>query len=131
MGRRGRGRTRLKLVANAWVFTVLEGVADSLTLARALGLDPQLFLEAVEGGAMDAPYVQLKGAAMLDDDFEPAFALDGALKDAEPDPGPLPRRSGWNWPCCREHATTSHVPSTTVTGISTWRRPIGRTEPHW
>ena len=32
---------------------------------------------------MDAPYVQLKGAAMLEDQMEPSFALSGALKDAE------------------------------------------------
>lgn len=82
VGEAGAG-TRLKLVANGWVFTVLEGIADSLTLARELGLDPRLFLEAVKGGAMDAPYVQLKGAAMLDDQLDPAFALSGALKDAE------------------------------------------------
>jgi 3-hydroxyisobutyrate dehydrogenase len=82
VGDAGAG-SRLKLVANGWVFTVLEGVADSLALARDLGLDPALFLEAVQGGAMDAPYVQLKGGAMLDGAFDPAFALAGALKDAE------------------------------------------------
>lgn len=82
VGRTGTG-TRLKLVANAWVFAVVEGVAESLALARDLGLDPRLFLDTVRGGALDAPYVQLKGAAMLDDRTDPAFTLDGALKDAE------------------------------------------------
>ncbi|KQW52994.1 3-hydroxyisobutyrate dehydrogenase [Nocardioides sp. Root1257] len=82
VGPAGAG-TRLKLVANGWVLTVLEGVADSMALARDLGLDPQLFLEAVRGGAMDAPYVQLKGSAMLADEMAPSFALSGALKDAE------------------------------------------------
>jgi 3-hydroxyisobutyrate dehydrogenase len=74
--------TKLKLVANAYVLTLLEGVAQSLAMAGALGLDPTLFLEAVEGGAMNAPYVQLKGAAMLNGQFDPAFSLDGAHKDA-------------------------------------------------
>ncbi|WP_219635240.1 NAD(P)-dependent oxidoreductase [Nocardioides ungokensis] len=81
VGEAGAG-SRLKLAANAWVFTVVEGVAESLALTRELGLDPRLFLEAVRGGALDAPYVQLKGGAMLDGSFDPAFALDGALKDA-------------------------------------------------
>ena len=81
VGPAGAG-SRLKLAANAWVLTVVEGIAESLTLARALGLDPALFLEAVSGGAMDAPYVQLKGSAMLDGDFAPAFGLHGAAKDA-------------------------------------------------
>jgi 3-hydroxyisobutyrate dehydrogenase len=74
--------TRLKLVANAFTLTVLEGVAQSLSMAQALGLDPTLFLEAVEGGAMDAPYVQLKGAAMVNGRFDAAFSLAGAFKDA-------------------------------------------------
>jgi 3-hydroxyisobutyrate dehydrogenase len=82
VGEAGAGQ-RLKLVANAWVATVLEGIADSLTLARDLGLDPSLFLDAVKGGAMDAPYVQLKGAAMLAGSFDPAFTLAGALKDVD------------------------------------------------
>ncbi len=82
VGEAGAG-SRLKLAANAWVVTVLEGVADSLALTRALGLDPQLFLDAIEGGAMDAPYVRLKGSMMLNDSYEPAFALAGALKDVD------------------------------------------------
>jgi 3-hydroxyisobutyrate dehydrogenase len=81
VGAAGQG-TRLKLVANSWVLTVVEGIAESLALARALGVEPRRFLEVVKGGAMDAPYVQLKGSAMLDGDFTPAFGLDGAAKDA-------------------------------------------------
>jgi 3-hydroxyisobutyrate dehydrogenase len=82
LGAAGAG-TRLKLVVNHWVFTVLEGVAESLALARSLDLDPALFLDAVKGGGLDAPYVQLKGHAMLDGAFDPAFALGGAHKDSE------------------------------------------------
>jgi 3-hydroxyisobutyrate dehydrogenase len=81
-GEAGAG-SRLKLTANAWVGTVLEGIAESLALTRDLGLDPALFLEAVAGGAMDAPYVQLKGKAMLAGSYDPAFSLSGALKDME------------------------------------------------
>ena len=64
VGEAGQG-TRLKLVANSWVLTVVEGIAESLTLAKALGVEPEQFLDVVKGGAMDAPYVQLKGKAML------------------------------------------------------------------
>lgn len=81
VGEAGKG-SRLKLAANAWVLTVVEGIAESLTLAEGLGLEPQLFLDAVSGGAMDAPYVQLKGSAMLAGQFSKAFGLDGAAKDA-------------------------------------------------
>jgi 3-hydroxyisobutyrate dehydrogenase len=80
LGAAGEG-SRLKLVANNWVLTIVEGVAESLTLARALGLDPQQFLDAVKGGAVDAPYVQIKGGAMLRGEYEPQFPLWGAAKD--------------------------------------------------
>ena len=69
-------------MASGWVLSVLEGIAQSLRMAEALGLDPALFLEAVQGGAMDAPYVGMKGNAMLAGQFDTAFALSGALKDA-------------------------------------------------
>jgi len=82
LGLAGTG-SRLKLVANSWVLTVVEGIAESLALAKALGLEPQQFLDVVKGGAMDAPYVQLKGSAMLAGEFDTAFGLDGAAKDAE------------------------------------------------
>lgn len=75
--------SRLKLAANAWVITVVEGIAESLALTRSLGLDPHLFLQAVAGGAMDAPYVQMKGTAMIEGDFAPSFSLDGAAKDGD------------------------------------------------
>ncbi len=80
-GAAGAG-SRLKLAANAWVLTTVEGVAESLALTRELGLDPALFLEAVQGSAVASPYVGLKGRAMLDGDVEPSFALSGAAKDA-------------------------------------------------
>ena len=80
VGEAGAG-SRLKLAANAWVLTVTQGVADSLALTRELGLDPALFLEAVEGGALDAPYVGLKGSAMLSGEHEASFALAGGVKD--------------------------------------------------
>jgi 3-hydroxyisobutyrate dehydrogenase len=81
LGAAGQG-SRLKLVANSWVLTIVEGVAESLTLAKALGLDPQQFLDAVKGGAVDAPYVQIKGAAMLSGGYDAQFPLWGAAKDA-------------------------------------------------
>jgi 3-hydroxyisobutyrate dehydrogenase len=81
VGPAGAG-SRLKLVVNAWVVTVVEGIAECLALADGLGLDPALFLEAVKGGAMDAPYVGLKGRSMLAGDFTPSFTLAGAAKDA-------------------------------------------------
>lgn len=71
----------LKLACNAWVLTLTAATAQSLALAAAQGVDPRLFLEAISGSSTDSPYAQLKGPAMLAARFEPAFALDGGLKD--------------------------------------------------
>ena len=81
VGEAGAG-SRLKLVCNSWVLTIVEGVAEALTLAKALGLPPEGFLDAVAGSGVDAPYVQLKGKAMLSGDFDAQFPLWGAAKDA-------------------------------------------------
>ena len=81
LGAAGAG-SRLKLVVNAWVLTTVEGAAESLALARGLGIDPRLFLEVLRGGPMDSTYLQVKGAAMLDGDFDAQFPLWGAVKDA-------------------------------------------------
>ena len=55
VGEAGAG-TRLKLVTNAWIVAVVEGAAETIALAEGLGLDPTLFLDAIEGGPLDAPY---------------------------------------------------------------------------
>jgi len=81
VGEVGAG-TRLKLVCNGWVLTVVDGLAQSLRTAEALGLDPALFLDAVRGSGVDAPYLGMKGTAMLSGEFVPGFTLGGALKDA-------------------------------------------------
>lgn len=82
VGEAGCGQ-RLKLAANTWVLTVVEGIAETMALAEGLGIDPREFLAAIEGGALDIPYAHLKGQAIIDRDFEPSFPLAGAVKDAE------------------------------------------------
>jgi 3-hydroxyisobutyrate dehydrogenase len=74
--------TRLKLVTNAWLVAVAEGVAETIALAEGLGLDPALFLEAIEGGPLESAYARMKAQAIIDRDFTPSFALKLATKDA-------------------------------------------------
>jgi 3-hydroxyisobutyrate dehydrogenase len=76
----GQG-TALKLAANAWIASITAATGQSLAIARALGLDPQLFLDAIEGSASDSAYAHTKGAAMLAGAFPAQFALDGLRKD--------------------------------------------------
>jgi 3-hydroxyisobutyrate dehydrogenase len=73
--------TRLKLVANSWVATIVAATAQSIALAQGLGLDPRAFLDMMKGGAVDAPYLHIKGEAIIDGQFATSFAVDGAVKD--------------------------------------------------
>jgi 3-hydroxyisobutyrate dehydrogenase len=74
--------TRMKLVMNAWLVALVEGLAEAILLAERLGSDPRRFLEIIDGGPVGPPYAKLKGTMMIERDYEPAFALRWALKDA-------------------------------------------------
>jgi 3-hydroxyisobutyrate dehydrogenase len=82
LGEAGEG-TRLKLVINNWLVTLVEGLAETLAFAEAIGIDPKVFLETIDGGPISPPYAQLKGKAMVAREFTPAFSLKLAHKDVE------------------------------------------------
>ncbi len=73
----------LKLACNAWIGSITAATAQSVALAGKLGLDPQLFLDAIDGGPVNSPYAQLKGRAMLQHDWTPSFGVDGVRKDLQ------------------------------------------------
>jgi 3-hydroxyisobutyrate dehydrogenase len=81
VGEAGAG-SRLKVVVNSWIVSVVEGTAEMLALAEAVGIDPQAALDAVADGPLDLPYMRLKAKAMLERDFTPSFRLSLAAKDA-------------------------------------------------
>jgi 3-hydroxyisobutyrate dehydrogenase len=80
LGPAGAG-SRLKLACNAWVFMLTAGVAQSVALARGLGVDPQNFLEVIDGGPLGAPYALVKGRTAIAGEYPVSFALSGAMKD--------------------------------------------------
>ncbi len=73
--------TALKLAANAWIASITAATGQSLAIARGLGIDPALFLQAIEGSASDSAYAHTKGASMMAGEFPAQFALDGLRKD--------------------------------------------------
>jgi 3-hydroxyisobutyrate dehydrogenase len=74
--------SRLKLVFNSWVLAVINGTTEALALAKGLGADPQHFLRALEGTALDSPYLRMKADAILTGDYDVNFTVTSALKDA-------------------------------------------------
>jgi 3-hydroxyisobutyrate dehydrogenase len=74
--------TRMKLVLNAWLLALVEGLAESVALAEGLGVDPATFLEIIDGGPLGPPYAKMKGTMMIERSYEPSFSLALAAKDA-------------------------------------------------
>ena len=74
--------SRLKLALNAYVFALTHGTAETLAIARALGVDPALVIKALTDGPLDSGYFQGKGAAMLRGDFATSFSVENGVKDA-------------------------------------------------
>jgi 3-hydroxyisobutyrate dehydrogenase len=82
LGAAGQG-SRMKLVVNAYMSTLIEGVAEALELASRLGIDAAALAEAIEGGPLDAPIADAKLHKMQSGDFAPEFPLQWALKDVD------------------------------------------------
>ena len=82
LGERLGDASALKLACNSWVASLCAATAQAMGLAEALGLEPQLFLEAIRGGGSDSAYAQGKGSIMAARSWDdPAFALDSVVKD--------------------------------------------------
>jgi 3-hydroxyisobutyrate dehydrogenase len=82
LGAAGQG-SRMKLVVNAYMSTLIEGVAEALELASRLGIDATALAAAIAGGPLDAPIADAKLHQMERGDFAPEFPLQWALKDVD------------------------------------------------
>ena len=82
LGEAGQG-SRLKLVVNAYMSILIEGVAEAVELAGRLGIETARLAEAIEGGPLDAPIADAKLHKIERGDFAPEFPLQWALKDVD------------------------------------------------
>jgi 3-hydroxyisobutyrate dehydrogenase len=82
LGPAGAG-SRMKLVLNTWLAFQIEGAAEVTALASRLGVPGPGLLDALRGNPLASPYAIGKITKMLDQDDEPDFSLDMALKDLD------------------------------------------------
>ena len=83
LGEAGAG-SAAKVTLNSWLIGVVGALSETISLARATGVDPDVFFAAIDGGALDLPYAELKGRAMVKESFDDvSFALSLARKDGE------------------------------------------------
>jgi len=82
LGEAGAG-SRLKLVLNAWLAFLMEGIAESVALADELGVDHAALADALDGSPLEAPVALAKLAKIDAGDETPDFALRWAAKDID------------------------------------------------
>jgi 3-hydroxyisobutyrate dehydrogenase len=80
VGPNGAG-SAMKVIINLMIGMTVLSVAETLTLGRQAGLDPQQMLEILGETAVSSPHLKNKGKMMIDHQFEPAFALKYMQKD--------------------------------------------------
>jgi 3-hydroxyisobutyrate dehydrogenase len=82
LGEAGRG-SQMKLVVNAYMSILIEGVAETMALADRLDIGHRQLAEVIEGGPLDAPIAGAKFHKMDQRDFAAEFPLEWALKDVD------------------------------------------------
>jgi 3-hydroxyisobutyrate dehydrogenase len=82
LGEAGQG-SLVKLVVNAYMSILIEGVAETMELADRLGIGHQQLAEVIEGGPLDAPIAGAKLHKMDRGDYAAEFPLEWALKDVD------------------------------------------------
>ena len=80
LGPNGAG-SAMKMVINLMIGMTVLTIAETLTLGRQAGLDPNQMLEILGETAVASPHLKNKGRMMIEGRFEPAFALKYMQKD--------------------------------------------------
>ena len=82
LGEAGRG-SQVKLVVNADMSVLIEGVAETMALVDRLGIGHPQLAGVIEGGPLDAPIADANLHNTARRDYAPEFPLEWTLKDAD------------------------------------------------
>jgi 3-hydroxyisobutyrate dehydrogenase len=82
VGAAGMG-SRLKLVANQWMITMVAALAESMRLCEAMGVDQEQFIALLDGGPLGSAYGLQKLDEMQRHQYPAGFPVRLALKDLE------------------------------------------------
>lgn len=82
VGEAGMG-SRLKLVANHWMITMVAALAESMHLCEGMGLDQQQFIALLDGGPLGSVYALQKLDEMRRHEYPAGFPVRLGLKDLE------------------------------------------------
>lgn len=80
VGRAGMG-SRLKLAANHWMIAMVAALAETMQLCQLMELEPQQFLDLLDGGPLGSSYGLEKLGEMQRREYPAGFPVRLALKD--------------------------------------------------
>ncbi|AYL98595.1 NAD(P)-dependent oxidoreductase [Mucilaginibacter celer] len=80
VGDTGAGNTA-KLAINTLLGIVAQGLAETVTLARQNGIDAEALTTLLNNSALGSPLIKIKGEAIVNNNFNAAFALKYIAKD--------------------------------------------------
>jgi 3-hydroxyisobutyrate dehydrogenase-like beta-hydroxyacid dehydrogenase len=71
----------MKLINNAVISFLLQGLAEGMTLGRRGGLSDEIMLEVFMASAYASPFITFKGGALQRRDYDTHFSIDLLVKD--------------------------------------------------
>ncbi len=80
LGENGKG-IAAKLAINYFLSLIYQGLAETVLLAEQLGVDRKDMLEIINDSACGSGATKVKTPLLINEDYNPAFALDLMLKD--------------------------------------------------
>ncbi|MCL7029419.1 hypothetical protein MKW94_017733 [Papaver nudicaule] len=80
LGQVGNG-AKMKLVVNMIMGSMMNAFSEGLVLADRSGLSQQILLDVLDLGAIANPMFKMKGPAMIQSNYSPAFPLKHQQKD--------------------------------------------------
>ena len=73
--------TAVKLACNLWLACITAAACQSVKLLERQHVDPNLFLQVIDGATTDSPYAHIKGDKAIENDFSPQFEVQALKKD--------------------------------------------------
>lgn len=70
-----------KLAINTLLSFHVQGLAEAVILAKRNGIAADVLLSMLNNAAIANPFMKIKGDAIINDNFEPAFTLKNIVKD--------------------------------------------------
>ncbi|WP_034914871.1 MULTISPECIES: NAD(P)-dependent oxidoreductase [Erwinia] len=74
--------SKMKLVVNAWLISMVQGLSESMQMAKEFGFTSDDLWSVLEGGPLAVPYASAKLEMMKEGRYDPQMQLTWALKDA-------------------------------------------------